>query len=418
MSLENSMYRPCIPLLIVALGLPAHAENFYAPTTPLTLGAALDLAVRANPRLASARHERDAVDGAVAQAGMRPNPVLGIGVEDTRRATRETTVQLSQPLELGGKRQARVDVAERTLETAGADLRAREADVRAGVTQAFYDVLSAQERAQLAHDALDVAARFTTTVARRVQAGKVSPVDATRARVAEANVRLDALKIDGELATARQALAGFWGSPMPTFNDVVGDLATLPPLPDWTSLAARVAQAPLVARARSDVAQRQAQLRLEQSRRSPDLTVTVGMKRSNELGVNQAVFGVAIPLPLFDRNQGNVLDALRRTDTAGADLQAAQTDTHQALAQAYQALGVARQAAQTLATEIVPGAQSAYDAAVKGFEFGKFAYVDVLDAQRTLIQAKAQTIQALVDAHRAAIQIDRLVGATAPRIQP
>lgn len=427
------MYRPFIPFALVALGLPSFAQTTAAlpnistnrafieraalpgeGVAALRLERAIALAMQANPQLAGALHEVQAIEGTVVQAGLRPNPVLDFGQVDTRRATRETTAQLSQTIELGGKRMRRVEAAERSQDAASADLRARVAEVRAAVTTAFNDVLTAQERVRLAQESLAVAARVTNTVTKRVQAGKVSPVDETRARVAEANVRLDAIKVDGELATARKTLAGFWGNVMPRFERALGNLDVLPDLPNWTDLVAGLGNTPSLSRARIEIERRKALLKLEQSRRTPDVTVGVGMKRSQELGINQAVFGLSIPLPLFDRNQGNVLEALRRVDKAGDEFASAQTETHKELAQAYQELDTARQEAQSLSGEILPGAQSAYDAAVKGFDFGKFAYFDVLDAQRTLILAKSQYLRALQDAHRAAANIDRLAGTNAP----
>jgi len=427
------MYRPFIPLALVVLGLPAFAQTTTAipetstgrmsidgavltgeSTAALTLERAITLALQANPQLAGARHEVQAIAGTVLQAGLRPNPVLDVGMVDTRRATRETTAQLSQTIELGGKRMHRIEAAELGQDAATADLRARMAEIRAAVTTAFNDVLTAQERVRLAQESVAVAARVTNTVAKRVQAGKVSPVDETRARVAEANVRLDAVRVDGELSTARKTLSGYWGNVMPRFERALGNLEVLPALPDWNVLVADLGNTPALSRARIEMERRRALLKLEQSRRTPDVTVAVGMKRSQELGLNQAVFGLSIPLPLFDRNQGNVLEALRRVDKAGDEFASTQTETHKELAQAYQELDTARQEAQSLSGEILPGAQSAYDAAVKGFDFGKFAYFDVLDAQRTLILAKSQYLRALQDAHRAAANIDRLAGNTAP----
>lgn len=422
------MYRPLIPLIVVALGLPAYAQittessrttalagtaissRLSEPNSPLTLSQAIDLTTRANPHLSAARHELQALEATVIQAGARPNPTLDFEAQDTRRETRETTFQVSQAVELGGKRARRVDAAERSKEVANADLRANFADIRANVSIAFNDVLIAQERVRLAQESLDVATRLTTTVSKRVQAGKISPVDETRSRVAEANVRLEALKVAGELATARKALSSFWGNLVPQFELAVDNIESLPDLPPWADLSARLAGTPTRARARLEIERRRALVRLEESRRTPDVTVRLGLKRSAELGLNQAIFGLSVPLPLFDRNRGNVLEALRRTDTAEDELIAAETESHKELAQAYQELSTARQEAQTLAKEILPGAQSAYDAAVKGFEFGKFAYFDVLDAQRTLIQSKSQYLRALSESRRAAANIGRIVG--------
>ena len=150
---------------------------------------------------------------------------------------------------------------------------------------------------------------------------------------------------------------------------------------------------------------------VEQRRATPDVTVSIGMKRSEELGRNQAIIGLALPLPLFDRNAGNKLEALRRSDQAGDQLAAASVQLQASLAQASVRLATARLDVDSLQREIVPGAQSAYDAASKGFEFGKFAFLDVLDAQRTLLQAKNQTLRALTEAHHAAAEIERLLGA-------
>jgi cobalt-zinc-cadmium efflux system outer membrane protein len=421
------MYRLFLPLSIAALGLPAYAQITTVPNstferpnaisprlfespTSLTLQTALGLAVNANAELSAARHEMQAVDASVIQAGKLPNPTLEFGVQDTQRATRETTVQISQPIELGGKRSMRILAAESGRDAASAELHAKLSEVRANVTTAFFDVLSAQERFNLAQDSVEVAQRATTTAAKRVIAGKVSPVEETKARVAEAGVRLELLKAKSELGVTRKRLTSFWGNLVPRFERAEGQLESLPNLPELSELSRRLAAAPMLARARIEVDRRQALANVERSRRIPDVSINLGVKRSEELGRNQAIFGVSVPLPLFDRNQSNVLETLRRTDKARDELSATETRLDNELAQAYEKLNTSRQEAEALQKEILPGAKSAYDAAVTGFEFGKFAFLDVLDAQRTLLQTKSQYLRALSDAHRAAAEIDGILG--------
>ena len=421
------MYRLFLPLCIGALGLPAFAQTatvskisierpnaiasrlVESPAT-LTLQTALGLAASANAELSAARHEFQAVDASVIQAGTLPNPTLEFGMQDTQRATRETTVQISQPIELGGKRGLRIQAAESGRNAASAELHAKVSEIRANVTTAFFDVLTAQERLYLARDSVEVAERATTTAAKRVIAGKVSPVEETKARVAEAGVRLELLKAKSELGSTRKRLTGFWGNVIPRFERAEGQLESLPELPELSELSRRLASAPMLARARIEVDRRQALANLERSRRIPDVSINLGIKRSEELGRNQAIFGVSVPLPLFDRNQGNVLESLRRTDKAKDELSATETRLDSELAQAYEKLNTSRQEAEALQKEILPGAKSAYDAAVTGFEFGKFAFLDVLDAQRTLLQTKSQYLRALSDAHRAAAEIDGILG--------
>jgi len=404
------MFKYVLPLVVAAWSAPARAET--EPSAPLTLPAALALAAGANPGLASARHELGAQDGAVLQAGLPPNPTLSAERVGARRgdAARETTFQLSQPLELGGKRAARVLAAGRGRDSASASLALRQAETRAGVIDAWFAVLAAQEHVRLARQGAELARRAAGATARRVVAGKVSPVEETRARVAASSVQLELVRADGALAGARQRLAALWGNPAPRFERVDGAIDALPALPPDQALRARLQRAPALALARAELARRQALAQVELSKRAPDLTLNVGSKRSEEAGRTQAMVGISVPLPLFDRNQGGVLESARRVDQARDELAATALRLETELALARGEFEVARQQAQALRDDILPGAQSAYDAASTGFEYGKFGFLDVLDAQRTLLQAQTQYLNALADAHRALAAIDRILG--------
>lgn len=389
----------------------AHGSALSSEATgPLTLAAALALAMRASPDIAVAAREVDALEGSVRQAGIIPNPSLEASVEDTRQATRTTIVQLNVPIELGGKRAARVTAAERGRDAAAIELTGKRAEVRAIVVAAFYDVLTAQERYRLALASVELAQRATNVAAKRVLAGKVSPVEETRARVAEANVRAELVQAASEVQSTRRQLAATWGSSNPRFERAMDQAEALPALPALDDLTQRLQLAPGLARARTEVDRRQALAHVERSRQMPEVTLSIGAKRDEQLGRNQAIFGVSIPLPLFDRNQGNVLESLRRTDKARDELAATEVRLNTELAQAHGRLGAARQEAELLSQEILPGAQSAYDVTTKGFELGKFSFLEVLDAQRTFFQAKSQYLRALSETQRAAADIDRLVG--------
>jgi cobalt-zinc-cadmium efflux system outer membrane protein len=331
-------------------------------------------------------------------------------VQDTRRATRETTMQISQPIELSGKRAYRTAVAGKAQETAALQLQAKRLEVRADVSKAFYGVLIAEERMKLAKASLLNAGRATTAAAKRVLAGKISPVDEDKARVAEAVVRLELLQATSELASARATLAALWGSRSVNFSRIAGTLEQVPVFPPLDVLVQRLASAPALLAARTDSERQAALANLEKSRRIGDVAVSLGVKRSEELGRNQAIVGFSMPLPLFDRNQGAVLESLRRLDKSRDEFDAAALTLHAELLQAHARFEVARQQVATLRADILPRATSALDAATTGFEFGKFALIDVLDAQRTLLQTRSHYLQALGELHRAAADIDKLAG--------
>lgn len=388
--------------------VPLSAASAPAPTVqPLTLDEAIRLALQFSPQIVANQQELAASDGTVIQAGARPNPEIQALIEDTRRESRTTTVQFSQPIELGGKRSARVSVAELGRAQTAVDVEGRRAQIRADVSDAFFGAVIAQERVQLAQASAELSGRAADAASKRVQAGKVSPVDETRAKVAHAGVRVELRQAQGELRSARQRLSALLGPAAPRAQVLAWQSNALPALlsPD-TSLT----DVPALRQARLEVDRRQAMVELERARRIPDVTLTLGAKRDQQVGRNQTVIGLSIPIPVLDTNRGNLLQALRLHDKAEADLQATRIRVETEWTQLSERQRSAQAEVQALKEEVLPGAESAWQAATTGFELGKFSFLDALDAQRTLFQARAQYLRALNELYRTTADIDRLLG--------
>ena len=395
-----------------AVGERAPQSAAAAAAEPLSLAKAIELALEGNPEVAAAKRQWEATEGQVLQGRSRPNPELAYSLEDTRSKTRTQSWQLNLPVELGGKRAARTKAAEKTREQAQAQLAELQATVRANVAAAYFDVLTAQERLVLARDSAALAKSSTDTVSKRVAAGKVSPVEESKARVAEAGVRVELAQAASEQRNALSRLFALLGRIDAPYTVLEGKAENLPSVPSLADLQPLISSAPGVVLARIEVDRREALTALEQSKRVPDVTVSVGMQRSNETQRNVLLFGVSVPLPIFDRNQGNLLEALKLEDKARDELQAASVRLHSEVAQAQERLSTITAEVQSLQQDVLPGAKSAYDAATIGFENGKFNFLEVLDAQRTYFTAKSQYLKALGEAHRAAADIDRLLGAS------
>nr|WP_315592889.1 TolC family protein [uncultured Cupriavidus sp.] len=401
----------------VALLSPmASAQDAALPTQEpvgrLSLDAALALAAAQNPTLSAARIEVDASEGGITQARVIPNPEVAVLMEDTRQATRTTTGQINLPVELGGKRGARIGAAQRARDVAQAQLSTAQADLRASVIGAFFNVLIAQERVRLAAGSVDIATRGAQAAARRVAAGKISPVEETKAQVEQANAELERAEANAALAASRQTLATFWGNPSPRFTDADGSLDALPARPEAALLRQSLDSAPALQTSERELDRRQAEINVQRSRQYPDVTVSVGAKRDNgapERGTFP-VLGVAIPLPLFDRNQGNLYTAIRQADKAADELRATRLRLDHDLQQASSQLTVSRASALTLRETVLPAAERALQAATQGFEAGKFNYLDVLDAQRTLFQARIRYLGVVAGSWQAATTIDRILG--------
>jgi outer membrane protein, heavy metal efflux system len=399
-----------LPLALAAAFLNPLASFAQAPSAPLTLERAIALATSRNPTLSAARRELEAADGAVQQAGARPNLTLNTSIEDTRRDTRTTTTTLDLPLELGGKRQARVTAAERARDVARASLANAQAQVRAAAIASFFQTVVAQERATLSAASAELAGRAAEAVGKRVTAGKVSPVEETRAKVDFANVQLEVAEAQAELEVARQGLAAALGEQTLEFGFVATSGVVAPERPPASQLLASIDTSPALVASRMEVERRRALIDVERTRAKPDVTLSVGAKRDNELGRTQAVVGLSIPLPLLNQNQGGIYEAAKLADKAGDELDATRLRLASELQQASSRLAVTRTSLATLQNTVLPAAQSAYEAATKGFEAGKFGFIDVLDAQRALLAARTRYLNTLAAAYQAATAIDRIVG--------
>ncbi|WP_346727170.1 TolC family protein [Ralstonia insidiosa] len=398
------------PVTPAALSATASADVVAGQTERVTLEQAVERAMQTHPALAAAGYEIAASEGALDQASRLRNPEAAFITEDVRRNRATMTAQLNIPLELGGKRAARTRAAELGRDAVTQDAAVLRAELRADVTRAFFDLLIAQERLTLAQASDTLAAQAASAATRRVQAGKVSPVEQTKAGVARASAAIELRDAGAELLVAQRALSAFWGGAAAA-PQADGSAETLPVVPpDARQPTSALDNAPRVIRARLEINRRQALANVERSKRVPDVTVNVGVKRDSSANNNMAVLGIAVPLPLFDRNQGNLLEAQRLADKAFEDYRALQLEQNATLAQDVARLDAARAAVQSLRQDVLPGAQRAYDAARIGFDAGKFNFLDVLDAQRTLFQARAQYLAALSRAHQAAAGIDRILG--------
>ncbi|WP_338502882.1 TolC family protein [Pseudomonas poae] len=381
-----------------------------AQAQTLTLDAALRTAFANNPDLAAAQWEIDIAQGGRQQAGLIPNPVASWDAEDTRRNARTTAVKLSQTLELGGKRDARIDLATQAQVAAALTLEQQRNSLRADVIDSYYGALRAQERLALAQRSLALAERGLVIAKGRVSAGKSSPVEATRAQVQLSEIRLEMNRAQVGLTDAYRRLAASTGSTAPDFDTVAAQKQAAPSLPPCAQLLARVEQTTQLRLAELRIRQGEASVNLEKAQRIPDLDVSIGSQYDASTRERINLVGVSIPIPLFNRNQGNVLAANRRADQARDLRNAVELRLRAETLQALALWRTANTEVQTFNQQILPAAQSAVDSATRGFEMGKFNFLDVLDAQRTLIAARTQYLTATAQATDAWVRLERIYG--------
>jgi len=396
---------------------PWDEPSIAEPTGVVTLPQALAYALLHNPELAVHAWEIRISEAKELQASLLSNPEIDIEVEEIggrggRKGFKaaETTLQLSQLIELGNKRSRRMRIASLQNQLVGWDYEAKRLDVFTQVANAFVDVLAAQRQLELTEEQVRFSEDVLSTVAQRVEAGKDSPVEKSKAQVVLSTVRIEQKQAHQDLESARKRLAASWGSKSIGFEQVVGQFDKVVPVPTENQLLDLLTPNPEIARWAVEMEQRHAELALEKSKAISDPSVRGGIQRFNETDDTSFVFGFSIPLPIFDRNQGDVLSAKYNIAKAQEQRRAVELAVYTAVINTYQALSRAYTEVTDLKNEVLPGAQDAFEAITEGYRQGKFNYLNVLDTQQWLFEAKRKYLKSLAAYHKNRIEMERLIG--------
>lgn len=391
----------------------ALASAFWAITAPvaaepITLEQAVAHAVANSPRIAISRARIEAAEGRARQAGVSPNPEVSLEVENFAGTgplrnfqSTETTLAVSQRLEVGGQRAARRAVAAAERDVAVIQLEREQAELARDTELAFADLATASLRVQAAQEIARRAAQLAQTARVLVEAGRDPPLRQLRAEAELAEASAAEIEAFGQLVIARQQLATLIGSDDPELV-AVGDAPAVTEIStdtDFRSINERVAVAERVAAA--------ARVDLARTVATPDVTVSGGVRRFNDGRDTAFLAGVSVPIPIRDRNRGGIAEA--QAEALATELQqalvrnAARRDQYQART-LFQA---AELRLRTLEGPSLAQAEEAARLAQIGYAAGRFTFVELLDAQSALTSARRAIIDARLDRARALAALRR-----------
>lgn len=405
--------------LWVVAALPAVATG---ETSVLTLDQALVKAASNGPAVLVAASERERAAAHVRQARAWDNPTLSIEVENVlgRGPYRdfdaaESTVSLSQPLPLGGGRDARLRAAQAEEQAATAAAALAALELRRDLIIAYAQAVAADRLAALGRERAALGAQTRQAVERRHAAGLESDLQRARVEVETAGMQAEARRAAAAALSNRRALAAHWREDMVT--EALDD--------GWFDAPARIPEgsvAPavgeevlsrhpraLVARARVE----RARADLEAARRVPfgGLEATVGTRRFEESpDADRAwVLGLSMPLPVWDRNEGGIAEARAALQSAELDAERLTRELAAGRETAQAELEAAGLEADALLTSGLPAAASAARLAAQGYEAGRLSLLERLDAERAWVQTREQLESArlrlrIAEAQLAALQ--------------
>lgn len=396
---------------------PVSCTEITEPAGALSLEQALSLTLANNPALNAFSYEVRAAEARALQAGLRPNPELEIEVENFAGSgassgfdSAETTIAVSQLIETGKKNEKRKKAAKLESRISEEDYQAERIRIKAAVEKAFVDLLAAQERAELSAEMMNAARRAAEAVEQRVAAGKDSPLEQTKAKVALSTTRIEHREAITALETARKTMASLWAGRQPSFTEAEGSLSAISNIPDIDILEQQLINSPRLKRASAVIAGNKAALELERAKSKQDMSITGGFRHFNDTDESAFVFGLSIPLPLNNRNQGGRMEAAAKLSQSRQLQQAASIEARNQLHSIHAELTGAVSRANELETAVLPGAQQLFDATQEAYRLGKIDYLNVLDAQRTCFSSQNAYLDALVDCHKALISLEELTG--------
>lgn len=391
---------------LILASAPLDAQQPAAPS--LTVEQAIERAVAANQSLAAARLQRSVAAADVAIAAERPNPDLSFEAE---RETPKQAVGLSLPIELGGKRQSRIALANASVGVAEADIATAATQVENDVRRAYYAAVAADRRVVLATETRALAQRVRDTAATRAQAGDVAQLEVVQTDIGVFEADQDVSAARGDAAAARTDLNVLIGQPADAAFTLTSDLS-LPPLPPLADLLSRIdtTNTTLLTFERR-IAEQTARRTLAASLRVPDVSIGGAVTYLAEPEFRAGWRASAgVTLPLFTSHTAAVTREDAELARLRAERDAARATIAGSVAAALARAAASREQVTRFENDILPALARAEQMVQEGYSAGHTPLVSVLAALQQARESRTKGLQAALDYQMALVELERAMG--------
>ncbi len=391
------------------------AERVVVSDT-LTLSQAVALTLEKSPELQSFSQMARVGEAKILQAKLLPNPHLSLSIEDAfgpygNDSYSQATLQLSQLIELGGKRTARIETATALRDQYNESYEVKRIEILTALTDKFIRTVADEQLLKLAEKGEKLAQQALQNIQRRSQAGGGSELEEAKARVLAARAHIAVEHAHHELISSNRELSAFWGEENLRIKNFSSDLFKTDPLPSFEALSARIEQSPEIKRWVTEKRLREAEKKLADVQAVPNIVIEGGPRRLEQMNDTSWVFQISVPLTLTDRNQGALAEAEILSKRVSFEETSARLRFRTTLFSLYQEAKHALTELETQRKEIIPQAEKALSTAQRGYNQGRFSYLELIDAQQTLLEVYEEKIEAAYRFHSLVNAIERLLGA-------
>jgi len=399
------------PSADAAPGTPLrHPSADAAPGTPLTYQAALDLALSRNLDLAAALRQRAIREAEVRIARQWPNPEFSF---EASRDVPHQVVSLGFPIEIGGKRARRIELAQEQMSLADLDVRTAQRTLRRNLRQAFYGLLAADERVRDAEAVLAIAQRVRDAANARFTEGAAPRLEVMEADLSVARAEAELELARGSRVAVQADLNAVLNQPAGQAVAVTGDLAEGPKTLTYADALkmATESNADLM-RVDREIAIERRHTSLLRAERTPTPVFSVGgvFNAPGEFNAGASA-GLGLTFPLFSRNQGEIAQSTATISQLQAEREAVFRTMENSLYGAWARLQAVRKQVEVYRDRLIPTATLLESLAEESYRAGRSPVLTVLDAQRNLRDVRREYLQALADYQTAIADLEEILGA-------
>ena len=372
-------------------------------TQSLTLADLESLAAQSNPTLVQAAAAVDQTRGNLIQAGLYPNPQVGYLRTDANKAgqSRSQGVFVGQEFVTAKKRQKAQAVQSAEVDRLSWQYQAQVQRVVNDVRIRYYDVLGAEQSVKMADRLVGIAENGLKTTEKLFEARQASKADVLQARIQLKTVRLTLRESEIRHRTAWKQLTHVVGVPDMPLTAVAGVIDGDIPERDFdASYHELLAGSPQVRAAEVRVSHARAELVSEQAQVVPNVTLQVVAERDQINQFNSVNTFLSVPVPIFNRNQGNIFHAQADIREACQEVERTKLALRDTLAEAFQRYETAKTQVETLRDEILPDAKESLEVTIAGYKSGEISILQVLAARQTYFQNSLAYIQAWTEVKR------------------
>jgi cobalt-zinc-cadmium efflux system outer membrane protein len=361
------------------------------------------LVIENNYQLLARAKQINIQHGKLSQSRKLPNPVLGF--VSGSGADPETSGMISQTIQLGGKRKHKIKLSELELEKVELEYEKLKLEKLTVAFQLFVKILHLQELKSLQNDRISVAEELLISVSKKVEAGKLSPAEHSRAKIQHFQEQMKLNVLNTELERVWISISALYGGEKTSFDYAEGDFRHIPIIARSNILDNSLA----IKLAELSVDIQRIAIKSEKAEAIPNLDMGAGLKRSDVPG-NTFQIGLSISIPIFNRNQGNIQSAVFGLDGKAFALKSVESQLMSEYVNIKKELDLLYSETTMLKEEIIPEAQNAYIIISDGYLNGRFSYLDVVDAQKMWFLSRSQYLDALKKYHYNIFELNRISG--------